>query len=289
MSRHSRAELLLVVASFIWGSTFVIVKGALADASPFPFLALRFTLAGVLMWLVMARGRFDRQALVPSLVLGLLLFCGYALQTWGLIFTTPSKSAFITGFSVIVVPMILLFRGYRMGGANLGGALLGMSGLYFLVLPSSVNVVNRGDMLTLVGAICFAAHIVLVGVYTRRVSFLHLAPAQILVVGVLATLALAIGPPWVLHWTARLGCAIGVTAVFATGFAFGAQFWAQQYTPPAHAALIFTLEPVFAGLTSRVVTGERLGGKLLLGALLILAGMIISEIWGSPAPTPVEG
>ena len=289
MSQRSKAEILLVVTTFIWGSTFVIVKGALLDASPFPFLAIRFILAGLLMWLVMGHGRLDRQALLPSLVLGILLFAGYAFQTWGLTSTTPSKSAFITGVSVILVPLISLFHGYRLRGANLGGAGLGLLGLYFLVLPSGLGAVNRGDLLTLFGAISFAVHIMLVGAYTRRFSFQHLAPGQILVVGIVATLAVPIGPAWVVHWTGRLIFALAVTAIFATGFAFGVQVWAQQYTPPAHTALIFALEPVFAALTSRLVTGEHLGGKVLVGSGLILAGMVISEMWGGAAPAPVEG
>ena len=289
MSQRSKAEILLVVTTFIWGSTFVIVKGALLDASPFPFLAIRFILAGLLMWLVMGRGRLDRQALLPSLVLGILLFAGFAFQTWGLTSTTPSKSAFITGVSVILVPLISLFHGYRLRGANLGGAGLGLLGLYFLVLPSGLGAVNRGDLLTLFGAISFAVHIMLVGAYTRRFSFQHLAPGQILVVGIVATLAVPIGPAWVVHWTGRLIFALAGTAIFATGFAFGVQVWAQQYTPPAHTALIFALEPVFAALTSRLVTGEHLGGKVLVGSGLILAGMVISEMWGGAAPAPVEG
>jgi len=289
LNQRTKAEILLVVSSFIWGATFVIVKGALADASPFPFLAVRFTLAGLLMWLVMGRGRIDRQALLPSLLLGILLFAGYAFQTWGLISTTPSKSAFITGFSVILVPFIALMHGYRMRAANLGGAGLGLAGLYFLVLPSGWGTVNRGDVLTLFCALSFAVHIVLVGFYTRRISFLHLAPAQVLVVGILSTVALPVGPTWVLHWTRHLNFAVVVTAVLATGVAFGIQVWAQQYTPPAHTALIFALEPVFAALTSRLVTGEHLGGKVLLGSVLILAGMVISEMWGGAAPAPVEG
>ena len=289
MSQRSRAEILLVVTTFIWGSTFVIVKGALLDASPFPFLAIRFILAGLLMWLVMGHGRLDRQALLPSLVLGILLFAGYAFQTWGLTSTTPSKSAFITGVSVILVPLISLFHGYRLRAANLSGAGLGLLGLYFLVLPSGLGAVNRGDLLTLFGAISFAVHIVLVGAYTRRFSFQYLAPGQILVVGIVATLAVPIGPAWVVHWSGRLIFALAVTAIFATGFAFGIQVWAQQYTPPAHTALIFALEPVFAALTSRLVTGEHLGGKVLVGSALILAGMVISEMWGGAAPAPVEG
>ncbi len=289
MSLRSKAEILLVVNTFIWGSTFVVVKGALSDASPFPFLAARFTIAGLLMWLVMARGRVDRQAMFPSLVLGILLFAGFALQTWGLIFTTPSKSAFITGASVILVPVLSLISGYRMRAANFSGAVLGLGGLYFLVLPAGLSAVNRGDILTLLGAISFAVHIILVGSYTQRFSFQQLAPGQVLVAGALATLAGPFGPAWVVHWSGRLVFAVVVTAIFATAFAFGSQVWAQQYTPPAHTALIFALEPVFAALTSWLVIGERLGGKMLLGSVLILAGMVVSEIWGGAAPAPVEG
>ena len=148
---------------------------------------------------------------------------------------------------------------------------------------------NRGDLLTLFGAIAFAVHIVLVRGYTRRYSFLHLAPAQILVVGILSTLAVPLGPAFFVHWTARLIFALAVTAIFATAFCFSTQVWAQQYTPTAHTALIFALEPVFAALASRVAMKEHLGGKVLLGSALILAGMVISEVWGGAGPAPVEG
>ena len=121
MSQRAKAEILLVITTFIWGSSFVIVKGALADASPFPYLAVRFILAGLPMFGVMARGRLPRESLMPSLVLGILLFTGYAFQTWGLTLTTPSKSAFITGFSVILVPLIALFHGHPLRAANAGG------------------------------------------------------------------------------------------------------------------------------------------------------------------------
>ncbi len=289
MSKRTKAEILLAVTTFIWGSSFVIVKGALADASPFPYLSVRFILAGLLMFGLMARGRLPRETLLPSLLLGILLFTGYAFQTWGLVFTTPSKSGFITGFSVILVPLIALFLGHPLRASNAAGAGLGLLGLYFLVLPSGMGAVNRGDVLTLFGAMAFAVHIVLVGTYTRRYSFLHLAPGQILVVAVLATLAVPVAPTSTLHWTGRLVFAIVVTAIFATAFAFGTQVWAQQYTPPAHTALIFALEPVFAALTSRVVTREHMGGKVLLGSALILAGMVISEVWGGTGPAPVEG
>jgi drug/metabolite transporter (DMT)-like permease len=183
----------------------------------------------------------------------------------------------------------MVFSGFRMRGASLAGGLLGLAGIYFLVLPSGISSVNRGDVLSLIGAVSFTIHIVLVGKYTRRHSFRHLVPAQVLVVGLLALVMLPLDPNPRLHWTPRLAGAFAITVLLSTCFAFSVQNWAQQYTPPAHTALIFALEPVFAGLTSRVVMGEHLGGKVLLGSALILAGMVISEVWGGTTPSPVEG
>lgn len=288
MSKRAQAELLLLVATFIWGATFVVVKGALANASPLAFLTVRFGLAGILLLAVLARGRVAPEAFGPGLVLGALLFGGYAFQTFAQEFTTPSKCAFITGFSVILVPAIMLLRGHPMRPANVAGAVLGLLGLYFLVLPTNLAAVNRGDVLTLFGSMCFAVHIVLVGQYTQRYSFRHLVPVQILAVSALALIALPLDPYRKLHWTLGLVGAFVVTAVFATGFAFSVQNWAQQYAPPAHTALIFAMEPVFAAVVSWRVMGEHLGGKVLLGSGLILAGMVISETWGG-APSPVEG
>jgi drug/metabolite transporter (DMT)-like permease len=288
LSKRRKAQALLVSVTFIWGSTFVIVKDALRDASPLPFLALRFTLAGVLLFLALGRGPFDPKALVPGLVLGVFLFGGYLGQTWGLVYTTPSKAAFITGFSVILVPLILMLGGTRMRAGNIAGAVAGLAGIYLLVVPSGLGSVNRGDVLVLAGACSFALHIVLVGHYTRRLAFQHLVPLQVLTVGVLALVALPAERAPMLHWTLRLIIALMVTAVFATGVAFSVQNWAQQYTPPAPTALIFALEPVFAAITSRVVLGEHLGVKALLGAGLVLCGMIVSELLGGAAPSPVE-
>jgi len=322
------------VVTAIWGCTFVVVKGALADAAPLPFLALRFILAGLLLLTILGRGRVQRRAIFPGCILGLFLFAGYLFQTWGLVYTTPSKSAFLTGFSVILVPLILMLprlggkrkpqsspeswsseeagdrksghlgaetaRGLswgdhrsgsqdRLGPANLLGAVLGLVGIYLLVAPSGMTGINRGDLLTLAGAVSFAIHIVLVGRYTQKFSFLHLVPIQILAVGLLSLFVLPLAPHQTLHLTGRLVMAILVTAVLATGVAFSVQNWAQQYTPAAHTALIFALEPVFAALSSWLVMREHLGGRVLLGSGLILAGMVISEIWGTTLPSPVEG
>jgi drug/metabolite transporter (DMT)-like permease len=289
VSRRLKADLLLILITLIWGSTFVIVKSALADASPLAFISARFIFVGLLLYAGLARGKVPRASLVPGVVLGLFLFGGYAFQTSGLALTTPSKAAFITGFSVILVPLLVMAQGTRLRPANLAGAVLGLAGLYFLVLPAGFAEVNRGDLMVLVGAASFALHIVMVGVYARKHSYLHLVPLQILTVGVLASLSVPIMPGLHFRWTTRLALALAVTAIFATGVAFSVQNWAQQYTPASHTALIFALEPVFAALTSWAVMGERLGGKTLLGSGLILAGMVVSEVWGGASPSPVEG
>ena len=180
--------------------------------------------------------------------LGILLFAGFAFQTSGLIYTTPSKSAFITGFSVILVRCLSLFHGYRLTLANAAGAALGLLGLYFLVVPAGIGSVNRGDVLTFLGP--WRLRFTLFWSGTTRVAipssiwrrprswWWGLSPAWPFPRFPTGSF---IGPP---VWS----FAIAVTAVFATAFCFSTQVWAQQYTPPAQAALIFALEPVFAAL-----------------------------------------
>ncbi|MGH9407328.1 MAG: DMT family transporter [Terriglobia bacterium] len=278
---RSKAEILLVIVTFFWGATFVVVKEALADASPVAFIAARFLVAGGLLVLVFGRRRLSRRALGPSLVLGLLLFAGYVFQTWGQEYTTPSKCAFITAFSVVLVPLILVFVDAPLRWGSAAGALMGLGGIYLLVVPSGAGGLNRGDVLTLFAATAFAVYIVLLERYSRAHSFVDLAPAQILLVGVLGGLAWPLGIGWRIHWTGYLAAAVLLTAVFATAFAFAVQNWAQRYVPAAHAALIFALEPVFAALVSVVIIHERLGSRLLIGSALILAGVGVSERWGS--------
>jgi drug/metabolite transporter (DMT)-like permease len=289
MSVRTKAELLLATITAVWGATFVVVKGALADASPLVFIAIRFSLAGLLLALVLGRGLRDIGwgVLGPGLLQGVFLFGGYALQTWGLIFTTPTKSAFITGFSVVLVPLILAAGGAPLRLPSLAAALTGLAGLYVLLAPSGAGGVNPGDLLTLGGSVSFAFQIVLVGRYAERLPLRAVVPVQITAVGLLAAVSLPFSGHLRLEWTPSLLGAFAITTVFATAFAFSGQNWAQQYTPPSHTALIFALEPVFAAVTSFFVAGERMGPRFLAGCALILGGMVISEFWGGRL-SPVE-
>ena len=212
---------------------------------------------------------------------------GFAFQTMGLRLTTPSKAAFITTFSIALVPLFLaVFARRRIGAWIWGGTASAMAGLYLLTIPATgVGELNRGDMLVLVCAVLFAVHIIAVGHYTRRHSAGGLTLLQVgtsaagtlLLIPLLGATRLEIVR---VAWTPRLGAAAIVTGVLATALAFASQTWAQQYTSASRAAIIFTLEPVFAAVTSYFVVRERLGWRALAGAALILAGVLMAELLG---------
>jgi drug/metabolite transporter (DMT)-like permease len=289
---HWRAELALAFCSVLWGSTFVVVKNSLDHSSVFVFLAVRFSLAGLCMTIFRpgALRALQGEEIFAGVRLGFFMFGGYAFQTAGLRYTTASNSGFITGSSVVLVPLILaLFWGRRVTLWVYLGTVAAAAGLYFLTVPASgVAQLNRGDVLTFFAAASYAVHIILVGQYAREHSAAALSILQVLACALMAWLT-AFGAnairwqPMQFNSSGTLWIGIGVCAVFATALAFSLQLWAQQYTTPSHAAILFTLEPVFAVATSFVVLGERLGLRALLGAALVLAGILAAELLGPPA------
>jgi drug/metabolite transporter (DMT)-like permease len=290
--RNVKADLLLISCTLIWGATFVLVKDALAAASVFVFLALRFLLATVVLLLMYGRElrKAGASGMRAGAIIGCCMFGGYAFQTAGLALTTPSKAAFITGFFVVLVPVLLALFGARRVQLWLWvGALAAFAGLYFLAVPpSGLTTLNRGDLLVLACAFMFALHVITIGHYSVRYSAGALTLIQVAVTALFTCLCVpifaAIGAEKPrIAWTSGLVVAVLVTGIFATALAFSVQVWAQQYTSANHAAIIFTLEPVFAGLTSFVFYHERLGARALAGAALILAGILIAELLG-PAP-----
>ena len=295
MNRRLRADASLVLATILWGATFVVVKDALGHASVSAFLALRFALATVLMAAIFRRTlpKLDRHQIRAGALIGTLLFGGYAFQTTGLLYTTPSKAAFITGFSVVLVPIFsaLLWR-RRVNHWVWAGAAAALAGLYFLTVPpQGFTQLNRGDLLVFGCAIVFAFHIIVVGRYSGRhpvgaLSFLQVAATGVLTALSLPVLALTGIEPVRMDWSPELFLAVAITAVFATAIAFSVQVWAQQFTTPTHTAIIFSLEPVFAALTSYILTPERLGGRALSGAALILAGILLAELKGPAQAAP---
>ncbi len=303
MSQNIKADLLLAGCTIVWGATFVIVKDALADASVFVFLALRFSVAAAVLLVIYHReiprlhgAGIRAGALFGGAVMGCLLFSGFALQTAGIRLTSPSKAAFITGFSVVLVPVLIAIRGNtRVHAWVWVGAFTALGGLYYLAVPSAreFSRLNRGDLLVLCAAVFFALHIIAVGVYTSRYSPGALSLAQVVTVAVLTTLAVPLFSVtrWQtarVRWTGELAAAVLVTGILATALAFSAQVWAQQHASSSHTAILFSLEPVFAAITSFIFLRERLGGRALAGAALILAGILIVELRGPGEPAAPE-
>lgn len=259
MDRKVKADLSLMFCSLIWGATFVVVKTGLDHASPFVFLAMRFTIAAALMALLRPKiiGKIEREEVFAGMRLALFMFAGYCFQTAGLQYTTATNSGFVTGSSVVLVPLLLgVFWGRSLTRWIYGGAIAALIGLYFLTVPAEgLRYLNRGDVLTFVAAGFYAVHIILVGEYSQEHSVSALSIIQVAGCAAMAWPLTAFAgairwQPLRFDWGWPLFLSILICAVFATGVAFTVQLWAQQYTSPGHAAILFALEPVFAVITS---------------------------------------
>lgn len=288
MSRSLKAHLLLLAATFVWGATFIVIKSQLADATPLVFNAVRMTFAAIALCVIFFRQlrHLPVGAIRAGFEVGTLMWLGYEFQTAGLLYTSASKSAFLTGVSVVLVPILLaiFWRGH-VNRYTLAGVAAACVGLYLLCVPAnqglSLASLNRGDLLTLGCAIAFAFQIIILGRSAQHYDFVHLVPVEITVCALWMVISIPIADRHAfIRFTPAMLWALAVTALLGTVACFIVQAWAQRFTPPTHTALIFSLEPVFAGITSYIVLGERLGPRSFLGAVLILAGVLASELLG---------
>lgn len=293
--RRLFADLSLLFVAFIWGLTFVMVQDAVHSYPVFAFLSVRFAFAIIglapIVWWRRGYLREHRQdvslghQIAAGMLIGLFLFAGYGLQTAGLLYTTPAKAGFITGLSVVFVPVlgVILSRerptlrvGLGVGLAAVGLGLLSLSGVDLAVG------INPGDILVLGCAFSFAAHIFLVGRFAPRMNALILTIVQIMTVMVLASVTSLLFETNV-SWppSGQPLWAAAFTGLLATALAFGLQTAAQRFTTATHTALIFAMEPVFAALASFMLIGEVLTGGQLGGGAMILAGMLVAELSSS--------
>jgi len=289
VSRSLKAHILLVLITLIWGSTFVLVKKALEDSSPLVLNAVRMALAAALLAIYYRKhlAVMTRPALTSGIVVGVFLYLGYGFQTAGLALTTPSKSAFLTGSSTVLVPLFLvLFWRAKIHIWRLVGIALAFLGLFLMTVPAGREGladfarVNRGDLLSIGCAIAFAFQIISLGRASQRFPFEQIAVLQVGTAAILMTLTAPLLEQPRFHASPVVIAAVLITGILGTAVAFTVQAWAQQFTPATHTALIFNMEPVFAWLTSFIVLKERLGLRAGLGALLILAGVLVSELLG---------
>lgn len=278
-------QLALLSVTVIWGWTFVLVKEGASELGPLTFLALRFALALTallfLFWPRLRReGAMNGKELLQGLLIGLALFGGYLFQTWGLLYTTATKSGFITGLSVVLVPFLaaLAFKERVAQRSWLGAGLSALGlGLILFGRGGVTGGLNLGDLLTFLCALSFALQIILIG---RLVTLENYPTLLVIQIGLVFLLSLA-GALFLERPTLAISAhgweAILITGFLATALAFFIQNRFQPLSTPTQAAIIFSAEPVFAGLFGYLLLEERLGGLQLLGAGAILAGIIVSQ------------
>lgn len=281
MQKRYWGYILLVIITFIWGTTFTVTKSSLATVPPLYFLAWRFSIAslGLLVLNLRQLPTITRDELVGGTVIGASMAVGYITQTVGMVYSTAAKAGFITGLAVVLVPILgaVFFRRRPHIGVYIAAAVAAV-GLGMLSLDFSAGIaMNLGDLLLLSCAVAFAFNILNLGRFAPRCRVLMLTLVQVAFTAVccwVATLYLEepvpfAGPVWT---------GLFYLAIVATIFTTAGQTWGQRMVSPERAALVFTLEPVFAAIFAVVLLGESLPPVGILGSILIMVGIIGAEV-----------
>ena len=285
-----KSDALLLITAVIWGSAFVAQRVGLEYIGPFTFNAVRFALGALVLLPLAMRSPAPvsagaglpaamkkRPHVLGALLAGLVLFLGSSLQQIGLLETTAGKAGFITGLYVIMVPLMLFCTGHRLRWGGWAGACLATAGLYLLSITDQFSLAP-GDAWVLVGAVFWSFHTLILGWLSPRMSSIRLAAGQFAVCAVfslaMAALREDILPSAILAaaWPVLYG------GLLSVGLAFTLQVVAQKEAPPHHAAIILSLEAVFAALAGWLVLGETFTLRAVLGCSLMLIGMLISQL-----------
>lgn len=300
--RHYRADALMLLTAMIWGSTFVAQRLGMDHIGPFLYTGLRFLVGALavmpLIWLLRkpakpdTPSRISKPMLLGSLALGCVLTLGINLQQIGLMFTTVTNSGFITGLYVILVPVFGLFIGMRTHKGTWAGASLALIGMIMLSVGPGFQVAS-GDWLQLVGAACWAIHVLMVGALASRYDPILVSFIQFIVCAAISLTLALIFEPIQLPMIEQALPAILYGGVLAVGVAFTLQVVAQKDAITSHAAIILSLEAVFAALAGWLILGETLSPRGLLGCALMLCGMLLAQLVPiymerRKQPTPVQ-
>jgi drug/metabolite transporter (DMT)-like permease len=275
-----KADLSLIFIVMIWGTTFPLMKIALGNVKPFYFISVRFITAFIVLTLILNKKlkKINLKTIKIGTFLGLWLFLGFAFQIYGLQFTTASRSGFITGLSVIVVPILSIFILKEIPSLSTwGGVFLALVGMYFLTGFTEAGF-NYGDLLTFFCAVSIALQIVFLSKYIKNEDPLLITWLQITTVMVLGTVISFFESSSAAPIDSTSIAVIIYTGIFATALAIFVQSRAQQFTTSSHTGLIFSLEPVFGALFSFMILSERMQTMGMIGAGLIFLGIILSEL-----------
>lgn len=288
MPNHAlRADLLMLLTALIWGTGFVAQTAGMDHIGPYLFSGLRFALGSLcLVPLILRNAKtarvpeplLNRGMLRAGVIMGLALALGINLQQVGLLFTSVTNSGFITGLYVIVVPLLGLLLGHKTGLGTWLGCLLAVVGMCLLSIGDNFHVAS-GDWLQLIGAFVWGAHVVLVSLFASRHDPIRLAFLQFATCSVVSLLLAVLFEPIALNAIIDAGPALLYGGIVAVGVGYTLQVVAQKHAIASHAAIILSLEAVFAAIAGAWILGEALQLRGYIGCGLMLAGMLLAQLW----------
>jgi len=274
-----RADLLLVLTALIWGSAFVAQRLGMDSMGPFLYTGARFALGALVILPLALRGsgQWDRHLWKVGAIAGVVLFLGAAIQQIGLIYTTAGKAGFITGLYVVMVPLLGLVIGQKTNPAIWLGIALSVVGLYFISFSAAVSI-NVGDSIVLGSALFWAIHVVLVSKYAGALNPVRLAFIQFLFCSLFSFVAAGLFEPVALSMLSEGLYPILYGGLVSVGIGYTLQVVAQRNALASHAAIILSLEAVFAALAGWLFLNEQLNSQELFGCLLMLVGMMVAQL-----------
>ena len=290
-----QSDLILLVAATIWGFAFVAQRVGMDYVGPFLFNGVRFALGSLSLLPLLYFRRRDTAAkreqpgmvLVGGCVAGTVLFVGASLQQVGLVYTTAGKAGFITGLYVVIVPVLGSFMRQRIRFGSWVGAVLAAVGLYLLSITERFTI-SFGDLLEVGGAFFWAIHVLIIGWLSPRVSSIRLSIFQFMVCSLLSLATAFLTEVILLNRLLEASIPILYGGLFSVGIAYTLQVVAQKKAPPSHAAIILSLETVFAALGGWLFLGETLSTRGLIGCALMFSAMIVSQIHSLKPSTTVR-
>lgn len=284
--RIYKANFFLILTAVIWGSAFVAQRIGMGHIGPFTYNGIRFAL-GAAMLLPVVRNWDDPSdrnkgfsgAVIPGGILaGVVMFAGASLQQIGLIYTTAGKAAFITGLYVVMIPMVGCFWGDKPGAGGWTGAILAVTGLYLLSVTEDFTLAP-GDLWELAGAFFWTAHVLILSRLSPRVNPVRLACIQAAVCSFLSLMIGVFAETVTFDGLIGAGIPILYGGLMSVGVAYTLQVVAQRDAPPVHAAIILSLEALFAALAGWLILDEVLTYRALIGCILMLSGMMAAQLW----------
>lgn len=317
--RIFRADILLLITAAVWGFGFVAQRSGMLYVGPFTYNSIRFFLASLSLLPLIAQrnsrqhdGSDTKALFFSSFLAGTCLFAGVSLQQIGIMFTTAGNAGFITGLYVIFTPFIGIFLGRKTGKATWFGAILTLTGLYFLSSSDQPDKINPGDIIVAIGAVFWSFHVLVIDRLVQKTDPIKLSSGQFAFAAFYALIAAFLAEPFLSQWLANQAPGIfsseytgwkslpalisGLSAgtvplslvsdalvpilyggLVSVGIGYTLQVIAQRDAPPAHTTIILCLEGCFAALGGILLLHEPMRARILLGFILMLAGMLISQ------------